>query len=207
MVHAQVTERGRDLERAGAAPDDDDRVVARRERRAQLRHRFAARSRRACAWSIRYITRGWSIRNASTRGPASTRQRSGRIATTSAIGRLAEDDRDLAEELPAPEPRALRAVDHDRRLAVEDHVEPGPGEALAQDLLALGEDRLLEGVDDALQLGIGQVGEQREARDRVDQFLAFGHGRMVPDVSGRRKVRTVDGPPSSSAAWPPSQRR
>ena len=33
-------------------------VAAGRERAAQLRHRFAARSRRAWAWSIRYMTRG-----------------------------------------------------------------------------------------------------------------------------------------------------
>jgi len=48
--------------------------------------RFAARRRRACAWSIRYITRGWSTRNRSTSGPPRTMQRSGRVATTSAIG-------------------------------------------------------------------------------------------------------------------------
>ena len=39
--------------------------------------------------------------------------------------RLAEDDRDLAEELAAGQPGALGAVDDDRRLAVEDDVEPG----------------------------------------------------------------------------------
>ncbi len=95
----------RQLEGAGSTPDDDDRVLARRERRAQLRHRFAARSRRACAWSIRHMTRGWAIRNASTRGPARTRQRSGRVATTSAIG----DSPRMIETSPKNSPRASRA--------------------------------------------------------------------------------------------------
>ena len=116
------------------------------------------------------MTRGWAMRNASTRGPARTRQRSGRGRDDVRDRRLAEDDRDLAEELAAAEPGALRAVDDDRRLAIEDDVEAGPGEALAEDLVALGEDRLLEQVDDALELRTGQVGEQREAGDRVDQF-------------------------------------
>ena len=122
------------------------------------------------------MTRGWSTRNASTRGPARTRQRSGRRATTSAIG----DSPRRIETSPKKSPRARRArsvpsID-DRRLAVEDHVEAGAGQALAQDPLALGEDRLLEGVDDPGELRVGQVGEQGEAGDRVDQLLATDHG-------------------------------
>ena len=48
-------------------------------------------------------------------------------------GRLAEEDRDLAEEVAAGERRPLLAVDDDRRLAVEDDVERRAGEALAED--------------------------------------------------------------------------
>ena len=69
------------------------------------------------------------------------------------------------------------------------------GEALAQDLLALGEDRLLEEVDDRRsELRSGQVGEQREAGDRVDQLLAFGHGaHRSPDVPRSMEARSGAG--------------
>ena len=148
------------------------------------------------------MTRGWSIRKASTRGPGQDQAAQRPHGDHVGDRRLAEDDRDLAEELAAAEPRALGAVDHDGRLAVEDHVEPGPGEALAQDLLALGEDRLLEDVDDPGELRIGQVGEQREAGDRVDQFLSFGHGahgaRRGP--SRKARLRSVDAARLSGAA-------
>ena len=79
VVDPQRAQRVRDLERS--------RRRSRRRRpgirpagtaSAQLRHRFAARSRRACAWSIRYITRGLSTRNGSKLWPGRTRQRSGR---------------------------------------------------------------------------------------------------------------------------------
>ena len=61
-------------------------------------------------------------------------------------GRLVRQDRDLAEEVTAPEPCALLAVDHDSRLPVEDHVEAAAGHVLAEHALALGEDLLAERV-------------------------------------------------------------
>ena len=78
--------------------------------------------------------------------------------------RLAEQDRNLAEEFAAAETGPFLAVDRDRRLALEDHVEPGARQALAEDPLALDEHRFLEGMGDALELRRGQVGEQCEAR-------------------------------------------
>ena len=206
-------QRRRHLERPGPAPDDDDRVLARRERaRAQLRHRFAARSRRACDLEhpVHHPRMGDQERLDPRAGQDQAAQRPGRHDVRDR--RLAEDDRHLAEELAATEPRALRAVDDDRRLAVEDDVEPGAGEALAEDLLALGEDGLLEQVDDALELRFGQVGEQREAGDRIDQFLALGHDRQWCQKRRlmsrpRRSLRAVDGPPSRGAAWPSAKGR
>ena len=62
--------------------------------------------------------------------------------------RLAEEDRDLAEELAPAEPGPLLAVDLDRAGAVEDDVEARAGEPLAEDPLALREPALLEGVGD-----------------------------------------------------------
>src|SRR3954447_14954985 len=59
-------------------------------------------------------------------------------------GRLSEQDRDVAEELPLAERRALLAIDEDLRLALQDHVERAAREALAQDLLAAREPALLE---------------------------------------------------------------
>ena len=181
VIDPDRPERRGHLDRPGPAADDDDGILAGRERvgrrraRGQARHRFAARNRRAWTPSIRYITRGWAIRNGSTRGPASTRQRSGVVATHIRDRRLAEDDRDLAEEVAPTQPGPFGPVDHDRRLALEDHVEPGAGEALAQDLVALAEHGLFEEVDDALQLWIGQVGEQAEPGDRIHQLRAIDH--------------------------------
>ena len=124
-------------------------------------------------------------------------------------GRLAEEDRHLAEELAAAQPGALRAVDDDGRLAIEDDVEPGAGEALAEDPLALPEDGLLEGVDDALELRRGQVGEEREAGDRIHEFLSAGHeGLRFDGASGARRAMVascqtcaVDARRACGAAW------
>ncbi len=111
------------------------------------------------------MTRGWAIRNGSTRGPPRTRQRSGRVATMSAIGGLAEEDRDLTEEVAARrDGPALSPSTTTADLAVEDHVEARPGEPLAEDLLALGVGDLLERVGDPFELRRRQVREQRRSR-------------------------------------------
>ena len=116
--------------------------------------RFALRRRRACAWSIRNMTRGWSTRKASTAGPPRTMQRSGRVGHDVGRRRLAEQDADLAEEVAAGERRQLLAVGDDVRLAVEDHVEAGAGEALPQHARVLREERLLEAARDADRAGV-----------------------------------------------------
>ena len=117
--------------------------------------------------------------------------------------RLAEDDRDLAEEVAPAETGTLRAVDDDRRLAFEDDEEPGAGQTLAQDLVALAEDGLFEQVDDALELRIGQVGEQAEACDRVNKLCAVDHDRQWCQMRRRHgRRRMVDGPQPCGAAWP-----
>src|SRR5436190_1885699 len=120
-------------------------------------------------------------------GEDQTAQRPGRDDVRD--GRLAEDDRHLAEELAATQSSPLGPVDDDGRLAIEDDVEARPGQALTEDLVTLAEDRLLEGVDDALELGLRQVREQREAGDRIDQLRAFGHG-----ANGARCTRSLPAP-------------
>ena len=125
----------------GYSPGGKGRVSAATR---QLRQRFALRSRRACAWSIRYMTWGWSTRKPSTSLPAIWMQRSGGRRDDVGRRRLAQQDRDLAEEVAAPEGRALLAVDPDVRGAVEDHVEARPGQALAEDPLARREHDLVE---------------------------------------------------------------
>src|SRR5262245_14691381 len=88
MSDPKAAEGVRDLQAARTGADDDDRIRARREGPGRLGHvagRFAARSRRACAWSMRYITLGWLTRNGSTWDPGITRQRIWRVAMTSAI--------------------------------------------------------------------------------------------------------------------------
>jgi hypothetical protein len=102
--------------------------------------------------------------------------------------RLPEDDRDLAEELTATESRTLCAVHHDGRLAIEDDVEARSGQALAQDLVAIGEDSLFEEVDDAFELWPAEVGEEREARDRVNKLCPVDHRVMVTEPGQRREA-------------------
>ena len=75
VLDAVVLEPVRHLQPAGAAADDDGRVLPGREGtrvggHGQLRQRLALRSRRACAWSIRYMTWGWSTRKPWTSLPA-----------------------------------------------------------------------------------------------------------------------------------------
>ena len=107
------------------------------------------------------MTRGWAMRKASTCGPARTRQRKGRVATTSAIG----DSPRMIETSPKNSPRPSRA-----------------GQTLAEDLVALGEDRLLEQMDDAFELRTGEVREEREAGDRVNEFCPVDHALMVTEA-------------------------
>ena len=143
------------------------------------------------------MTRGCWVRNPSTAGPDRTRQR--RVPRRDDIGdrRLPEQDRDLAEELAATDPGALGAVDHDGGLALEDDVESGPGHALAEDPLAGRVDDLLERVDDPLQLRIGEVREQAEAGDGVDQGVTSSHGSSLPCQPATTTIRT---PPSYASA-------
>ena len=108
----------------------------------------------------------------------------------SAPGRLAEQDRDLAEEVAAGQGGSLLAVDQDLRLAVEDHVEGRAGQALAEDAGALGEDLLLEDVGDPLELRRRQVGEQREAGDLIDDLVAGGHRTVPPSEGQDRRILT-----------------
>ncbi len=115
---------------------------------------------------------------------------------------LAQDHRNLPEEVATGHPRTLVAVDHDRRLTIKDDVETGPGEALAQDPHPLGVEGFLEDVDDRRELGIGQIGEQREAGNSIHQLLTRDHTGMVPQPDSWRDLARVDGPPSRSAAWP-----
>src|SRR5206468_9981607 len=90
---------------------------------------------------------------------------------------LAQQDGDLPEELAAPERiYAFTTRDH-CGLAVEDDVKGRAGEAFAEDTLVLSEVALLEGVGDPLNLGAGEIGEDREA------------GERFADVVGRRAHR------------------
>ena len=89
--------------------------------------------------------------------------------------RLAEQDRDLAEEVAAVELGALRPVDGDVRVALEDHVEAGRRQPLAEDALALREVHLLERARDPEELRRLQVPEQGEPRENVRDLLSRGH--------------------------------
>lgn len=107
--------------------------------------------------------------------------------------RLAQDDRHLAEEVAPGQSSTLGAIDDDRRFTVQDHVEARAGEALPEDAFTLGEHGFLERVHDARELRIGQIGEQREPGNRIDQVFTTRHGGMVPDGRAVGKLIRVDG--------------
>jgi hypothetical protein len=90
----------------------------------------------------------------------------------------ADEHRDLAEELAAPETRTLLAVDEDRCLALEDDVEGPTRDALAENPLPLCEDLLLERVRDGFELGPAEIGEERELSETVDGGRS---GHCVPE--------------------------
>jgi hypothetical protein len=118
-----------------------------------------------------------------TAGPARTRRPQLARGDDVGAGRLAEEDRDLAEEVAAGEGGPLLAVDDDVRLAVEDHVERGAGEALAEDPRPGREHLLLEHVGDPVELGRRQIREQGEPGDLVDDLVACGHRAPSPPAS------------------------
>jgi hypothetical protein len=106
-------------------------------------------------------------------------------------GRLTEQDGALTEEGAAVELGPLLASDADRRLALEDDVEAGPAEPLAEDALAVGVPLLLERVGDRIQLRTGQVGEERKAggssiRASLSAIVRPPAGRSVVVVVAQR---------------------
>ena len=96
------------------------------------------------------------------------RQRRTDVAITSAAGASSVRIEISPKKSPRRETRTLLAVDHDLRLAVEDHIEAASGHVLAHDALSLGEDFLVERVREPLQLRVRQVGEEAQPRERVD---------------------------------------
>ena len=100
--------------RAGAAADDDDRVLAGRERAgsAPPSVRGPQPAGLGLEHPVHHPRVGDQERLDARAGQDEAAQRPGRDDVGDR--RLAEDDRHLAEELAAAEPRALRAVDDDR---------------------------------------------------------------------------------------------
>ena len=129
---------------------------------------FAARNRRASIWSIRYITLGCLSRNGFSSLSGMIRQRRRDVAITSAVGGSSVKIEISPKKSPRVRRARSRAVDHDLRLAVEDHVEAASGDVLADDALALGEDLLVERVRDRLELRVRHVGEEAQPRECVD---------------------------------------
>ena len=79
-------------------------------------------------------------------------------------GNVAAQHGDLAEELAAAEP-PLASVQRDGRGSVEDHVEGAPGDAFAQHPRSGLEDLLVVPVSEGFELGMRQVGEERQPRE------------------------------------------
>ena len=105
--------------------------------------------------------------------------------------RLAEQDRNLAEERAAAEDGHVAAVGPDRDLAFQDDVEARAGQALAQDPVSLGEPDFFELVGDRFELRTRQVREQGQspASSSVSSNH-LGHGHPL----GRDRIAAGGGP-------------
>jgi CRP/FNR family cyclic AMP-dependent transcriptional regulator len=104
--------------------------------------------------------------------------------------RLTEQGRHLAEEIAATKDRRISAARADRDLAFQDDVEPGAGQAFAEDSLAFAEPNLFERVGGRVQLRTGQVREQGQGRKLVCKFRKLGH-RPSSDGLGRMPWATI----------------
>ena len=125
---------------------------------------------------------------ASRAGEREATQRTGRDDIRD--GSLPEDG-DLAEEVAAREAGALAAIDHDRGLAVDDHVEraagqPGAGPARPP--------RRPSPRRCGRCPRAGAMSGRRRARprDRVDETVLVGHVRIVPRGRRARKANSRD---------------
>ena len=179
-----------DLEPARAAADDDDRVVARAGtagRRQAVRHRSAQLRplvRVAEAARLRLEHPVHDPRVADQEG-LDLRARRGRGSAAAAARRRRRSAARRAGSMTSPKnsPRASVARSWPStttlRLAVEDHVEAGAGQALAQDARALREERLLEAVRDADRAGASR-GRRRSRSRRSRRRSRRGGHRLHP---------------------------
>ena len=183
------------LEPAGAAPDDDDGIVPRRKRplvcwltpaedvaepaRHGLEHPVASPA-------------GTASRNASSFGPGISSECRAVRATTSAVGLHSSS----VETSPKKSPRrslrgSLVPGDLDGRLAVQDDVEPAAGEPASEHPLAGAEVPLQLRVGDRLEVGIAEIGEERQAGEAADEVVVFAHlaARLQRQVARREEDR------------------
>ena len=110
--------------------------------------------------------------------------------------RLAEQDRDLAEELAAPERRPLLPIDLDGASSVEDDVEGRTTETLSEDALAFGVPAFLERMGDLMELRRREVGEQCKPCARLDDLV-----RSRPRSAASRERAAFAG--TGSSRWRP----
>ena len=90
-------------------------------------------------------------------------------------GHLAQQAGDLSEEVPGLPAAAIGPVHPDGGGPFENDVEARSGHTLTQDPLAFAKERLIKGVRDFLELRAGQVGEELEGRDRIDDIISDRH--------------------------------
>src|SRR5205085_3799433 len=99
--------------------------------------------------------------------------------------RALADQRDLAEVVAGPDPRALLVANRHLRLALLDHEEADAAPALDRERLALLEPPLLHRVGDLLELLAPEVGEERHALEKLGR--CSGHGAFISDARRRWK--------------------
>ena len=111
------------------------------------------------------MTSGCASRNPRSWEPGMTRQRSVVFATMSLVGDSPSRTETSPKNSPRCEARSLLPVQDEAGLSLEDHVDVRAGEALPQDSLARGDDFLVEGVRDLLELGPAEIGEEAQPRE------------------------------------------
>ena len=127
------------------------------------------------------MTSGWATRKRFTSGAGTTTQRVGARARMSATAGSPSRAEISPKKLPRGEDGQLLAFEHDADLALDDHEQAQLVLAPANDPVALVEERLVGHRRERLELGLAEVGEEREAPERVEELRAGRvHGAYAP---------------------------
>ena len=156
------------------------------------------------------MARGLSTTNGSTFCPGRTGRAQRPQRDHVGDRRLAKEHGDLAEELAAAEPGALVAIDHDRRLAVEDDVEGGsPARPCRRTFSPSANAASSKRWTMAARRGPGKSANSAKPAIASISSSTLSHGahRRRSSRCPCEGVRAVDASPDGGAAWRRRRRR